>query len=121
MGWKFESGVSLSVQIVNRLRADILRGDYTQGEPFPTVRQLAYEAGVNPNTMQKALSLLEDEGLIIAKSTAGRVVTSNNEAIMAARQKAHEGFAKDIISEAKRLSFDKIELIKYIEEGWING
>ncbi len=118
MPWKFKSGVPLSVQITDILRADILSGKYGCGSQFPTVRQLAYEAGVNPNTMQKALTSLEDEGLIAARSTAGRVVTTDAEVLTSARKKVCLGFAKDFAQGAKMLSIGKDELINYIKEVW---
>ena len=120
MPWKFKSGIPLSSQIADMLRADILSGKYTSGSQFPTVRQLAYDAGVNPNTMQKALSLLEGEGLIAAKSTSGRVVTTDLKALGCAREKVCYGFAKEVAEDAKRLSINRDELIKYIKEVWDN-
>lgn len=118
MAWKFLSGVALNIQISDKLRSDILKGAYKRGDSFPTVRQLAYEAGVNPNTMQKALAVLEDEGLIIAKSTVGRIVTDEPSILTAARKKATEAFISEISKKAKSMSISKDELIKYIEEGW---
>ncbi len=118
MAWKFRSGLALSVQIVDRLRADILKGVYKSGGPFPTVRQLAYDAGVNPNTMQKALALLEKEGLLVTNSTVGRTVTSDESALAEARHKALDSFTAGIIKEAKNMSLDISELLKSIEKGW---
>lgn len=120
MAWKFRSGLSLAVQIVDKLRADILKGVYPMGSQFPTVRSLAYDAGVNPNTMQKALMLLESEGLILTNSTVGRTVTSDAEELDRARAKALESFTANIVKEAKNMSLDMNELIKNIEKGW-NG
>lgn len=118
MAWKFRSGLALSVQIVDRLRADILKGVYKSGGPFPTVRQLAYDAGVNPNTMQKALTLLEGEGLVITNSTNGRSVTYDEAVLDEARDKALRSFTENIVKEAKNMSLNMNELIKSIEKGW---
>ncbi|MBE6596867.1 MAG: GntR family transcriptional regulator [Ruminococcaceae bacterium] len=118
MAWKFRSGLALSVQIVDRLRADILKGVYKSGDPFPTVRQLAYDAGVNPNTMQKALTLLEGEGLVITNSTNGRSVTDDEAVLDEARDKALRSFTENIVKEAKNMSLNMNELIKSIEKGW---
>lgn len=118
MAWKFQSGLALTVQIVDRLRADILKGVYEIGGQFPPVRQLAYDAGVNPNTMQKALTLLEKEGLLITNSTIGRTVTDNLAVLSDAKRKALDSFTDNIIKEAKKLSLDKKELLKSIEKGW---
>lgn len=118
MAWKFQSGLALSIQIVDRIRADILKGVYESGGQFPTVRQLAYDAGVNPNTMQKALSLLEKEGLLVTNSTVGRTVTDDESVLTEARHRALDSFTKNIVKEAKNMSLDMIELIKNIEKGW---
>jgi DNA-binding transcriptional regulator YhcF (GntR family) len=118
MAWKFRSGLALTAQIVDRLRADILKGVYQSGGSFPTVRQLAYDAGVNPNTMQKALILLEKEGLLITNSTVGRTVTGDESVLAEARHKALESFTMNIVKEAKNMSLDINELIKSIEKGW---
>jgi DNA-binding transcriptional regulator YhcF (GntR family) len=118
MAWKFRSGLALTAQIVDRLRADILKGVYQSGGSFPTVRQLAYDAGVNPNTMQKALILLEKEGLLITNSTVGRTVTGDESVLAEARHKALESFTTNIVKEAKNMSLDINELIKSIEKGW---
>ncbi len=118
MAWKFRPGLALTVQIVDRIRADILKGVYESGGPFPTVRQLAYDAGVNPNTMQKALALLEKEGLLITNSTNGRTVTDDVAVLDEARRKALDSFTSNIIKEAKNMSLDMNELIKSIEKGW---
>ena len=118
MGWRFESGLSLSVQIVDKLRSDIIGGKYESGMPFPTVRQLAEEAAVNPNTMQKALCALEAEGLLVTRSTNGREVTSDLEVIAAAREKVTLSNIKKVIKVARELDLDKDELIEYIKKGW---
>ncbi|MBR7116966.1 MAG: GntR family transcriptional regulator [Clostridia bacterium] len=118
MAWKFQSGRAISEQIADRLRSDIISGRYKMGEQFPTVRSLAEEAGVNPNTVQKSLTLLENEGLIRAQSTVGRVVTDDGEAINAAGRRILESRLSGFVSEMKELGISKDELIDYIRKGW---
>lgn len=118
MAWKFQSGLALCVQIVDRIRQDILKGVYVSGGQFPTVRQLAYDAGVNPNTMQKALSLLENEGLLVTNSTNGRTVTDDEGVLSEARRRALDSFTENIIKEAKNMSLGMSDLIENIEKGW---
>ena len=119
MGWNFDSSSAVSVQIANILRLDIVTGKYKAGEWFPTVRQLAYEAGVNPNTMQKSLSVLENEGLLINQGTNGRTVTDNISVIEATLSKMQENYVSKIIADGINLGLTKenfIELInKYYE------
>lgn len=74
MAWQFRGHSPVYRQIVRHIRADILSGCYQPDEQIPPVRQLAMEAGVNPNTMQRALSALEDEGLLVSRGTVGRFV-----------------------------------------------
>ncbi len=118
MGWRFESGLSLSIQIVDKLRSDIIGGKYGSGTPFPTVRQLAEEASVNPNTMQKALATLEAEGLLVTHSTNGREVTDDLGVIAEAREKVTLSNIKKVIKVARELDLDKDQLIEYIKKGW---
>ncbi len=118
MAWKFEAGIPLSQQIVAKLRRDVISGVYPPGSLFPTVRQLAFEASVNPNTMQKALSSLEEEGLLVTLGTQGRVVTDNTEKIETARRLSAEAEISAMIKRAKELSVSRDELIKYIRKEW---
>lgn len=74
MAWQFRGHSPVYRQIVRHIRADILNGRYQPDEQIPPVRQLAMEASVNPNTMQRALSALEDEGLLVSRGTVGRFV-----------------------------------------------
>ena len=116
MGWSFDSKSAVSVQITNILRLDIVRGKYKAAEPFPTVRQLANEASVNPNTMQKALSMLEDEGLLITQGTSGRIVTDNEDVIKIALLRLQEDYIKRVVNECGELGLSKDDFIRLINE-----
>jgi len=121
MAWKFEAGIPLANQIIGKLKSDIITGVYKPGEPFPTVRDLAFTASVNPNTMQKALSRLEEEGLLVTIGTQGRMVTDNEEIIKHIAKEETEKQIKAIIASAKSLSISKDELIEYISKGWCDN
>ena len=116
MAWKFSPTASLSAQLADRIRSDILKGVYPLGSQIPPVRALALEAAVNPNTMQKALSLLEEEGILYAKTTAGRFVTSDPLVIEAARRSAKAAAVRHILAEAEALGISRSELIELIKE-----
>lgn len=118
MAWKFEAGRPLCSQIVDRIRQDVLSGVYGRGEPFPTTRQLAAEAGVNPNTMQKALTLLEEEGLLVTLGTSGRTVTSDEGVISTARDIAAGAIVRRAINEARPLGIECEELCEMIRRNW---
>jgi DNA-binding transcriptional regulator YhcF (GntR family) len=78
---------------VEHIKRGILSGEYAKGSTMPTVRDLAAQAGVNPNTMQRALAQLEQEGLLQAQRTSGRVVTSDAHRIEELRQSS----ARDLV------------------------
>lgn len=86
MAWSFSSNQPVYLQIAERIRRSVLSGEYPPGSQLPSVRQLAMEAAVNPNTVQHAFSDLENEGMIISKGTQGRFVTSEEWIIEDCRQ-----------------------------------
>ena len=77
MAEQFDSSRPIYAQLVERLKAKILAGIYPPGGHLDSVRDLAAAAGVNPNTMQRALAQLENEGLVRTERTAGRYVTED--------------------------------------------
>ena len=116
MAWQFNQHEPMFLQIASRFRGDIIRGEDRPDDQFPSVRQLASVASVNPNTMQKALSYLEEEGILYSKGTAGRFVTADEEVLHAAGEKMRRDLVKKIISEANSAGIDANELINYIKE-----
>ena len=116
MPWKFNSYEAVFIQIASRLRGEILRGKYLPDQQIPPVRQLAFEAAVNPNTMQKALTLLEDEGLLYSRGTVGRFVTTDTAVLERCRETVRKDAVRHWIEEARELGITKEELMNYIEQ-----
>lgn len=116
MSWQFNNREAVFLQIANRLRNEILGGTYASGEQLPTVRQLAYDAGVNPNTVQKALAYLEDEGILFSRGTVGRFVTSDETVLLAARERVRREAVRTWLAQANALGITAEELIGYIKE-----
>lgn len=116
MAWSFNQREPVFLQIANKLRGDVIRGVYSPEEQFPSVRQLASVASVNPNTMQKALSLLEEEGILYNKGTVGRFVTMDEGVLSEAKDRMRREMVRNMLDEARTLGITEKELIKYIEE-----
>ena len=116
MPWKFNSYEAVFIQIASRLRGEILRGKYLPDQQSPPVRQLAFDAAVNPNTMQKALTLLEDEGLLYSRGTVGRFVTTDTAVLERCRETVRREAVRHWIEEARELGITKEELMNYIEQ-----
>lgn len=116
MAWSFDRHTPVYLQITGRIRNEIIKGTYKPHSQIPSVRQLALEAAVNPNTVQRALADLEAEGLIYSESTSGRFVTGDTELINAAKHKAAKEFVDDFLKKAQELSISTDELIEMIKE-----
>ncbi|MBQ9112157.1 MAG: GntR family transcriptional regulator [Clostridia bacterium] len=116
MAWNFNQKEAVFLQIANRLRGEILSGKYAPHEQFPSVRQLASEAAVNPNTMQKALAHLEEEGILHSHGTVGRFVTSDTAILRSAKERMMRDTVRNILEETRALGITTEELVKYITE-----
>lgn len=116
MAWSFHGRLPVYKQIVSHIRADILNGKYQPDEQVPPVRQLAIEAGVNPNTMQRALQDLESERLFVTKGTVGRFVTSDKAVLEEAREVMRCEAVAQIIEQANALGISSEELVRYIHQ-----
>ena len=116
MAWKLDSDRPIYTQILDVIQYQIVAGRYQPGERLPSVRDLASEAGVNPNTMQRALAELERNGLVMAQRTSGRVVTENMEMISEIRNKLAREQIREFIDKMKKLGFEKKEILSLLEE-----
>ena len=116
MVWKFNNREAMFLQIADRMRLEILNGVYAPDQQIPPVRQLAFEAAVNPNTMQRALAQLEEEGLLYAHGTVGRFVSADPNVITTAKEKMRKKSVRRWIREAEALGFSVEEMISYIQK-----
>lgn len=87
MLWKFDANRPVYLQIKEQFRSMVLSGQYPPGSRIPSVRELAISAKVNPNTMQRAMAELEQEGLLVSSGTLGKFVTEDQSIVEAIRQK----------------------------------
>lgn len=121
MAWYFEQNKPIYVQIVSKIELGILSGDYKPGSKLDSVRELASIAGVNPNTMQKALQELENMNLVHTQRTSGRFITEDESVIGRLRRKLAGAKIVSFMDDMKKLGYtiDEIEdMIKdYYEQG----
>lgn len=95
MNWKFSGDRPVYQQIMALIRGAVLRGELPPGGKIPSVRELAAEAQVNPNTMQRAMSELEREGLLVSGGTSGRTVTEDGEVLKQLRDRTLKELAQE--------------------------
>ena len=116
MAWNFTQDSPVYLQIAKRIIMSVLSGEYSVGEQIPSVRQLALEAAVNPNTVQHAFQELEDEGIIISIGTMGRFVTEDIAVIEQSRIKQAEQLVRNFVSQANQLTVSKEQIFTMLEE-----
>ncbi len=108
MPWNLDSDRPIFIQILERIRIDIICGKYKPGDKLPSVRELAADAAVNPNTMQRAFAELERTGLVYSKRTSGRFITEDKEMI--------ETLKTDIAKDKIRLFLESMQQLGYGRE-----
>ena len=107
MDFTIQSSRPIWQQLTEQLRRRIVTGVYPPGSRFPAVRELAAEAGVNPNTMQRSVSQLETDGLVITNRTLGRTVTDKVETLEEMRQTLALERTEEYFSDMKELGYDR--------------
>ena len=105
MAWDFDDKRPVYIQISEMIKDMIFKGQYTAGDRLPSVRELSVEAAVNPNTMQRALAELENQGLAETRRTAGRTVTENLELIQNTRRKLAFGRIDAFLASMRALGY----------------
>ncbi|MCI8336337.1 MAG: GntR family transcriptional regulator [Peptococcaceae bacterium] len=111
MSWEFDSNRPIYLQLMEQLKINIITGVYPPGSKIPSVRDLAMETGVNPNTMQRALTELERENLLYSQRTNGRFVTEDEKMIKALQQDLAQQQIKEFISHMKTIGLQRQEII----------
>lgn len=116
MSWKLDADRPIFIQLVEILKTDILSGKYKPGDKLSTVRELAQEAAVNPNTMQKALAELERLGLVYAERTSGRYVTEDEELISKLKNEQAEIVINEFIEKMNQIGFKNSTILELVRE-----
>lgn len=116
MTWNLDSSRPIYLQIIERVQMDIITGRYQPGDKLPSVRDLAQEAAVNPNTMQKALSELERSGLIYSQRTSGRFITEDKELIHQMKKELAAAEVSAFVAHMKQLGITPEEIRQLLAE-----
>lgn len=116
MTWCLDSDRPIYLQLMERIQQDIISGKYKAGDKLPSVRDLALEAAVNPNTMQKALAELERKGLVYSQRTAGRFITDDEELLKGLKKEQAGRYLKEFFANMRQLGFKNEEIRLLFEE-----
>ena len=115
MSWEFQDHLPIYAQLMETLKRRIITGRYLPGEKLPSVRELAAEAGINPNTVQRAFSELEREGLIYTQRATGKYVTENADEIKSARQALAKTQVAEFLSNMQSLGYSVGDVIVLLQ------
>lgn len=116
MSWNLSTDRPIYSQLIEHIEHKICLGIYPPGSKFPSVRDLARQASVNPNTMQRALSSLEESGLLYSNRTSGRFVTEDVSRIKKARASLVEEEIKGFLDKMSKLGFNHEDIIEILKD-----
>ena len=116
MKWQFSSDAPIYSQLIEQVKVGIVSGAFPPGERLPSVRDLALEAGVNPNTMQRALTERERDGLVYSQRTTGRFVTEDKDMIEVAKQNLAEYQIRNFLTAMIRLGYEREEIMALVRQ-----
>lgn len=116
MRWNIRSDAPVYSQLVEHIKLAIVSGEFPLGSRLPSVRELAAEAGVNPNTMQRAFAELEREGLVLTQRTAGRTVTEDALRIETVKHRLAAAAIQTFWVSMRLLGFDQSEALQMLAE-----
>ena len=116
MDWEFRNDLPIYSQLVDKIRLGVVSGELPPGARLSSVRELAMEAGVNPNTMQRALQELEREGVVYAQRTAGRFVTEDAALIEALKRRMAREKLEAFLAAMEELGYDRAGIVGLMNE-----
>ena len=117
MAWQFRNDIPIYTQLIAQIQQRIVSGALLPGERLPSVRDLAAEAGVNPNTMQRALAQLEAEGLVYTERTTGRFVTEDTALLEQLRDETARAMTAEYLEKMRGIGYGPAEAAKLMT-GW---
>ena len=116
MKWQFSNDAPIYSQLIDQIQVGIVSGACPPGERLPSVRDLATEAGVNPNTMQRALAELERDGLVYSQRTAGRFVTEDQTMIDHVKRSLAQRHIQAFWEAMTHLGYDREEVLALMRQ-----
>ena len=116
MQFNFDNNIPIYIQLVEQLKIYIISGKIKPGEKLLSVRELALKTKVNPNTMQKALVELENEGLVYTERTNGKFVTEDKKLIEKIKKELAKEKVNNYLNDMKNIGIAYEEAVKYLQE-----
>lgn len=116
MTWELNEDRPIYAQLIEQIQRRIISGVYQPGERLPSVRDLAAEASINPNTMQRALSELERSGLVFTQRTNGRYITQDQDRIQEIKRTLARQEVETFLGHMASLGFDRVQTLEILKD-----
>lgn len=116
MNFNFNDDTPIYTQLVEQIKIAIVTGEFERGGRLPAVRELASQAGVNPNTAQRAMAELEREGLVCAQRTSGRIVTEDQSLIELTKRALARRHVDKFLSAMAELGIGQDEVMTLLSQ-----
>lgn len=113
-GWEFDSSQPIYLQIASEISKRISSGVYKPGDRLPSVREFALEAGVNPNTMARALASLEQRGLIVTERATGKFVSTQRSVLMELKQELIADTISQCVQALEQIGLTQEEIVSAV-------
>ena len=115
MAWNFQDNLPIYSQLVDQLKRAVVSGEYAPGGKLPSVRELAADAGINPNTVQRAFGELERDGLVFTQRTSGKFVTEDTEKIETIKQELARSEIRHFLISMFSLGYGRAQTLQMLE------
>jgi GntR family transcriptional regulator len=115
MAWNFQDNLPIYSQLVDQLKRAVVSGEYAPGGKLPSVRELAADAGINPNTVQRAFGELERDGLVFTQRTSGKFVTEDTEKIETIKQELARSEIRHFLISMFSLGYGRAQTMQMLE------
>ena len=116
--FRAQNGSPIYLQILRYIKRGIVTGDIVDGDALPSRRMLSAMLGVNPNTIQKAYRILEEDSLITSHAGAKSYMTLTEETTAAVREELIRADALSVIESLRQMGLDKAQALSLIDTYW---
>ena len=116
MKWAFKEGSPIYTQLIDQMKMHIASGAFNPGDQIPSVRELALDAGVNPNTMQRALAELEREELLYSVRTSGRFVTEDKAKLDGLQKILAQNYIEEMFDSLRKIGMNENDIIAAVQQ-----
>lgn len=112
---EFNNSVPIYLQVIYKIKEDIISGTLKPGDKMPSTRELAKKLSINPNTAARVYKEMERDNLCFTKRGLGTFITESNEKVESIREEMSEKLIYDFVTGMLQLGFNYEQMVLFIE------